>query len=973
MTTKINLSNIDSEQDYSSLATTLFAKANVAANIANTALATASTILKVTSIVYPGNDTAADTAGGQTITLTGTGFVSGASVLLNGSAVGVVSVANSTTLTFTSPSANAGSYVIYIVNPDGGTAISIPGIQYSGTPTWTTAAGSLGSLYETAAFGNTVVATGDTVTYSLQSGTLPPGATFSSNGTITGTSSTLSSPTTYTFTVRATDAQNQDTDRSFSITINPDAVTWSSPTTNTSYTLLPNVAMSNISLVATSAAGANIFYSANTLPTGVSLSGNTIFGTPTVSNETRTSLLTASANTTGESANVVVNWSVSVTGEPFFMYNSLLLSGDGTNNAHNNTFLDSSTNNFTITRNGNTTQGTFSPYGANWSNYFDGVDDYLYVSDNSAFSLGSSNFTMEAWIYPTATGNFPVIASQYQTGSTSFFWSLGQNTAPVSPRDVNFYAYHSSGNTLLNASNVVVLNTWSHHAVVRNSNTIIYYINGVSVATAALSNALNDSSALVTIGNGGDTGYVTYPFTGYISNLRIVKGTAVYTSSFTPSTTPLTAIANTSLLTCADNRFIDDSTNNFAVTRFGNVSVQRFSPFSPSAVYSNSTIGGSGYFDGNGDYLSVASNAAFNVSSNNVTAEAWVYLTAFNTGGSPYISTIWSLDSSGSQNTFAYIYNSGAIAVGINGVNEIASSAGVISLNTWYHTAVVRNGSTTTIYVNGVSVATNTTSVWPNTGSRPFLVGSTSQSANYYLKGYISNVRFVNGTAVYTSAFTPPTSPVTAITNTSILLNYTNAGIIDNTMMNNLETVGNAQISTTQSKFGGSSMYFDGTGDYLIVSPNVTNNLGTGDFTIESWVYLTSGSTYQFLIGATGDGGMQVGLNVPISGTPTIAVAIANGAWILNFGASILISSNTWTHVAVTRSGTTNRAFINGVQLGSNITDSTNWAFTNNTLQVGATLGVAPLNGYIDDLRITKGYARYTSNFTPATTAHIKQ
>ena len=144
---------------------------------------------KVSTIDYPGDDTAADPAGGQTITLTGSGFLVGASVLINGSAVGVVSVVSSTTITFTSPANSAGSYVLYVINTDGGTAIAIPGIQYSGVPTWTTAAGSLGNVYETASFNQTVTATGDApITYSLFSGSIPPGATFNSNGTITGTS-----------------------------------------------------------------------------------------------------------------------------------------------------------------------------------------------------------------------------------------------------------------------------------------------------------------------------------------------------------------------------------------------------------------------------------------------------------------------------------------------------------------------------------------------------------------------------------------------------------------------------------------------------------------------------------------------------------------------------------------------------------------------------------------------------------------
>jgi hypothetical protein len=356
------------------------------------------------------------------------------------------------------------------------------------------------------------------------------------------------------------------------------------------------------------------------------------------------------------------------------------------------------------------------------------------------------------------------------------------------------------------------------------------------------------------------------------------------------------------------------------------------------------------------------------------TWEAWVYPTSFPAGAN--YETLWGqrlssaaiggpavvFNSAGAL--LLFISNSAASAWAVSGFNPSLA----VSLNQWQHIALVKNGTSLTLYKNGIAgTATTSSEAVGTSGNTTLMAGAADGSQT--VDGYMSNFRAVKGTAVYTSNFTPPTAPVTAIANTSLLTNFTNAGIIDNTMLNNLETVGNAQISTAQTKFGGGSMYFDGTGDWLVVSPNVTNNLGTGNFTIEAWVYLASGSTYQFLIGATANGGMQVGLNVPISGTPTIAVGTANGSWFLNFGASISISSNTWTHIAVTRSGTTNRAFINGVQLGSNITDSTSWSFTNNTLQIGATTSVVSLNGYIDDLRITKGIARYTSNFTPATSA----
>ena len=117
-------------------------------NIADTSLATL-TGPKVSSIVYVGDDTAAAVEGGQSITLLGSGFSAGASVLVSGTAATVVTVVSSTQLTFTSPPQTAGTYVIYVINSDGGTAISIPGISYSGTPNWSTSAGSLATVYET--------------------------------------------------------------------------------------------------------------------------------------------------------------------------------------------------------------------------------------------------------------------------------------------------------------------------------------------------------------------------------------------------------------------------------------------------------------------------------------------------------------------------------------------------------------------------------------------------------------------------------------------------------------------------------------------------------------------------------------------------------------------------------------------------------------------------------------------------------
>ena len=175
----------------------------------------------ISAITYPGDDTATNPAGGQTITLTGTNFAAGASVIINGNAASVVSVVSSTQITFTAPANSAGSYIVYVVNSNGTTALAVPGIQYSGTPAWTTSAGSIGSERKSTSFSTTVSATGDApITYAVTSGTLPAGITLNSaTGVISGTTPEVASDTTYSFTIRATDAQNQDTDRNFSLTV----------------------------------------------------------------------------------------------------------------------------------------------------------------------------------------------------------------------------------------------------------------------------------------------------------------------------------------------------------------------------------------------------------------------------------------------------------------------------------------------------------------------------------------------------------------------------------------------------------------------------------------------------------------------------------------------------------------------------------------------------------------------------------
>lgn len=650
---------------------------------------------------------------------------------------------------------------------------------------------------------------------------------------------------------------------------------------------------------------------------------------------------------------------------------TLLLHGDGTNGAQNNTFLDSSTNNFTITRNGNTTQGTFSPFSQPngwWSNYFN-QSGFLYNLSTSVGSFGTNNFTVEFWLYTSSAGN----------GSQRFIYDTRQPGIDTGTYVIydssNNLLFALSGTTIVSASaSICPVNQWFHVAICRTgtgSNQVTMYINGNSVSTGTIGTSI--SSNQLGVGAGTDAPLGVVPFLGYISNLRIVNGTAVYTSNFAPPTAPLTAITNTVVLTCQSNRFIDNSASPVTFTVSGAPSVQAFKPFSSPTSYFPAVNSGGGYFDGSGDYLQTPSSSSVSAWSTDFTIECWVYPISISSGPG-----IWTNSTSNSDGfTFGYVYSNGSIGLGRVGVNEIASAAGVISINRWYHVAFVRNGSATNIYVNGVSVASGGTSVLETTTTKPLTIAGNFQSGGAQWNGYISDFRVVKGTAVYTSNFTPPTTPLTAITNTQLLASMTNAGIIDSVSQNALETVGNAQVSTTQSKFGGASMSFDGSSYASLLN----NPVGTlGDFTIEGWFYSATATTaFQVLFEFGGNsnqnslGTIALALGGPNGGdagsTVTMFAATSGtSGWAIQvLSASGVTSNNTWHHFAVVRSGGTFTTYINGNAVCTSTAVSATTALYSGTLNwVGSlTYPGYRFSGYLDDFRVTRGIARYTQNFTP--------
>jgi len=303
-------------------------------------------------------------------------------------------------------------------------------------------------------------------------------------------------------------------------------------------------------------------------------------------------------------------------------------------------------------------------------------------------------------------------------------------------------------------------------------------------------------------------------------------------------------------------------------------------------------------------------------------------------------------------------------------MNTQLKDSGTLTLNTWNHVAATREGSVFRLFVNGVQVSTVTSStVEVGFLNDPLTVGYYNSTG--YFNGIISDVRIVKGTAVYTSAFTPPTARLTAINNTSLLVSGTNAGIIDKSQSVKTITLnGDVKSSTTQSKYLSSSMYFDGTGDYIFVDSNAQFGYGTGDFTLECWAYKDANPV-------GGDAGIiehrpaSTNGGYPLLGVNTSGQLFyySNATLRISPSASTALTNQTWVHIAYVRSGgNLGTLYIDGTSVGT-WADTTTYS-SSAPLWIGqhAFAGQA-FNGYLSDVRITKGLARYTANFTPPTAA----
>jgi hypothetical protein len=653
-------------------------------------------------------------------------------------------------------------------------------------------------------------------------------------------------------------------------------------------------------------------------------------------------------------------------------HTTLLATATGTGG--NSTIEDSSTANsgsgHSITVNGSTYAGTFSPYrSGSYSTYFDGSGDYLQLSS----VLPSGAFTVSCWAY-------------FNTSNADAVWSQGTsgNAGRVSVQMLGSSLFFGIGSiNVQSSSGSIVPQTWYYIEAQYSGSQIELFINGSSVGTA--SNTTNPQSTNFHVGTLGSSWDSSYELDGYVSDLKVVSGTP--SGSSTVPTEPLSSSGSV-LHICHLPYIADGSTNDHSITVTGNVCTKPFSPYDYEE-YSATDHGGSVHFDGSNDDLTITDHSAFDLSTGNWTVEFWWNPKSVNTNEGP-MSVGYGSGSTPTGLKFAW-ENDKLYAFSMDGstlqtgLYHDATAASLV--NRWNHVAAVYNGTNTDLYLNGVASGRAQSTNFGENSSDDVRIGSVRRlSSIHYSECSISDVRIVKGTAVYSGNFTPPTGPLTTTggtyasttnvntsitaSNTSLLIKGTDASIIDKSQGANLkligDTTGSTDLGANSDAYSGSGKYikFDGSGDYISLDANndlLDFSYGNGDFTVEGWFYFSSLPTsasnapklYIDISSATAYWQLYL--------LPDGLTLRANNTGIYITESTITWSTNTWYHISLSRSASTYSVHVDGDRV---INTTTTHQIGNHAYKTigGTNLASAQsLNGYIQDFRITRGLARYTA------------
>jgi len=613
----------------------------------------------------------------------------------------------------------------------------------------------------------------------------------------------------------------------------------------------------------------------------------------------------------------------------------------------------------TITYNGTAGLSTDSKVGTHSISSPAGNANYVSMASSTDFGFGSGDFTLECWFkYPNAINVAAdlIMLFDFRPTGTVYVYPL-----PALYVNSSQLLYYVNGGIRISATQPPA-NTWHHVAVCRISGTTEMFLNGVSQGTWADTTNYTSPSVLRLGYNqsGSASGAML------VDSVRVTKGVGRYPSNFTPPTTAFPTSAPpqatdpyySDVVLLLQDSLTDESPQGQTLTVAGNTAV--------STV--ESKFGSSISFDGSGDWITAAPDSSLVFGVSPFTVEFFMYWDGTVTG-TPWMGVVGAHD--------GYGVDRYGIFMNANGITHYIQTqfpaVSAVPANQWVHIASTRDSSgVCRFFIDGVlkSTVTDTGNL---TATHGFRVGNDFNLNRPPFSGYLDEIRVTKGVARYTSTFSPPTTafPTSAPAPTvdqdfSDVVLLLQDSLSDESLQGQaITTTGNAAISTSQVKVGTHSLAVPSVNDYFEVSGDPSLEFGTGDFTVECWLHMTGGNANQrnfFDFRGRGGGNVSGRLVIfrSISG-----LNVWDGAQLITGSAAV--PDNQWLHIACTRESGHLRLFLDGTLYGENASHTTSLVCDN--IVLGGTNSTIGMTGYFDGIRITKGVARYTANFSPPTAA----
>ena len=751
--------------------------------------------------------------------------------------------------------------------------------------------------------------------------------------------------------------------RSGTVVPPPMVPTWVTPAGTLGQVLERDTA--SLSVQATDPDGTITGYSvtAGSLPSGLTLSvtGDITGRAPLVNSTALTTFTVRAADNQGQTADREFGIEVIDT-DPVIDQTVLLMPMDGT--AGSTAFTDEGRWGKTVTTGGNATFSSAAGKFGTGVAAFDGTGDYLtYADPTGDANFGAGDLTIEGWVYLNAMPPASTFRPFYHSrSSASSFGGLHLGIWD----DGRLSAWATSDNTSWNVLSQVNLipsgittGTWMHIAVTRQGTVWRGFLNGQLAATHTAAGTLAATNGV--IGFGADIGGNSV--NGSFQDYRVYRGVAKYTASFTPPTALLPVGSDDPhwskcILACPLTAGLRD----YAPRRFTNTGSLSLSAEAPAGM------GSSLYCDGT-NYLDFGDSDDFHMAAGDYTFECWVKRTRTNTYEYPF----GQVNSSGTETTMlAFGFRPDGTVAWFDGAYQPFGFK-VLDTN-WHHVAFVRSKGTLRCFLDGVIDPASYTVTTSANNATAFRVGRAGDLSSWPFQGYLAGLRITKA-ARYTGAFTPGETLVEDDPDYgSVVLHMPFDGSHGSTTFSDLKghtvtrNAAPAAISTAQSRFGGASLSL-GSSSYLMAAASA-DWVMPGDFTAEAWIYPTAAADGIVLArynSSIGNAGLYL---IQRNSGGTVRFYLASGATVNDFTSTITANLNQWSHLALVRRGNTLLGFINGVLAGSTTVTVTMTTTGNQPLYIGAYFGssgnlLSPFTGYIDDVRVTKGVARYTGNFVP--------